>query len=153
MKSFLLFQIVPPTLLPHGWHTQCDWVPFSGTLSQSRGAESLLCAISALVHGHCAWESSHGGHCGSQQKSWIPNVLLSWLSLLCGDLILLHDSHKTHLGSPNWKEIHICMGLHDTAFLYPLRWCCWDFPAHNDGLWLLCGHLQAPALHHHHEQT
>lgn len=66
-------------------------------------------------------------------------------------LLLLYYNLQTHLRFAGWKEIHFSVGLHNTAFLYPLLWWHWDVPAHRDGLRPPCGHLWAPALHELHE--
>ena len=96
---------------------------------------------------------------GATYLSFLPSSSASLSALLCNFsshicpywylLFLMYDP-QTHFWFLIWGQTHLFWGLPGSIVCCQFIGKNWD---HHDGLWPLCGHLQMPVLHDHHDQA
>ena len=102
----------------------------------------------SLIHAECHWESDHHHiHlCGFPQNFFLTKCLLP------RDLINNCLYSQIFIYHYNWWQCHYLQCLCQPSVFTDLFAIIDFFSPGYHVLWLLCGHLQTPALSDHHEQ-
>ena len=122
-------------------------------LKKSKDAENHTCC--GFGHLQCLYgrKCAHYGHHHHQLFIRLTYVLVPDPSLFCWCLLLLCNYSQTDHIFTLWKQNKPFQWMHDSDLWGTCICRCWCHPVHRDGLWQLCGHLQALALYDDHESV
>ena len=129
---------------------QSDWICLSGTPAESTPAENTLCCLFVHLPVYCVGQPAHCHHHLPQSHTFCSHVLLSHLRGLIRCFLHLCEHTQNDDWSVAPEENQLLGWLPNSALFGALHRRIRDHCPHCHGLWPLCGHLQAFALHGHH---
>ena len=153
-SSFQVIQAIGLCLSLNGSHVslQCDWICPLGIHTESTLVENTLhCLFVHFFPIYHAGQPAHYRYHLPEPHTFSSHVLHSHSLVLLRCLLpLCHHPQNGHW--PAVPEENYLLGwLPDSAFCGTPPRRIRDYHPHCHGLWLLLGHLQASALHNHHE--